>query len=166
MCIFVYVRVYVYIYIYIYICIEGHGILHRSHHFLFSLGFEVYTLVPGLLGGSLSPGPGCPHHRRHWRTGYTNTEQRNNRNREELNFLASCPLLLNCVYFHLCVLTQVSAIYFTSANISLFERLSLRTDSDSADIILWDELVKGKHHSCYSVTHHAHMPAWVRKGRK
>uniref|UniRef100_A0A671Y6A4 WD repeat domain 49 n=1 Tax=Sparus aurata TaxID=8175 RepID=A0A671Y6A4_SPAAU len=58
---------------------------------------------------------------------------------------------------------QVSAIYFTSVNISLFERLSLRTDSDSADIILWDELVKGKHRSCYTVTHHAHIPAWVRK---
>lgn len=146
--------------------IEGNEILHCSHNFLSSLGFEVYTLVPGLLGGSLSPGPGCPHHRRHWRTGYTNTEQRNNRKREELNFLARCPLLLNCVYLRLCVLTQVSAIYFTSADISLFERLSLRTDSDSAEIILWDELVEGKHRSCYTVTHHAHMPAWVRKGRK
>ncbi|XP_029302297.1 WD repeat-containing protein on Y chromosome-like [Cottoperca gobio] len=60
---------------------------------------------------------------------------------------------------------QVSALYFTSAQISLFERLSLRTDSDSADIILWDELVKGKHRSCYTVTHKAHAPAWVRKVR-
>ncbi|XP_042342868.1 WD repeat-containing protein 49-like [Plectropomus leopardus] len=42
---------------------------------------------------------------------------------------------------------QVSALYFTSAQISLFERLSLKTDSDSAAIITWDELVKGKHHS-------------------
>ncbi|XP_051252810.1 WD repeat-containing protein 49-like isoform X1 [Dicentrarchus labrax] len=58
---------------------------------------------------------------------------------------------------------QVSGLYFTSAHISLFERLSLRTDSDSADIILWDELVKGKHRSCYTVTHQAHTPAWVRK---
>ncbi|KAM7399514.1 hypothetical protein PAMP_018781 [Pampus punctatissimus] len=58
---------------------------------------------------------------------------------------------------------QVSALYFTSAQISLFERLSLRTDSDSADIILWDDLVKGKHRSCYTVTHQAHKPAWVRK---
>uniref|UniRef100_UPI0037E78F68 cilia- and flagella-associated protein 337-like n=1 Tax=Semicossyphus pulcher TaxID=241346 RepID=UPI0037E78F68 len=58
---------------------------------------------------------------------------------------------------------QVSGIYFTSVQITLFERLGLRTDSDSADIILWDELVKGKHHSCYVVTHQAHTPAWVRK---
>ncbi|KAM7413363.1 hypothetical protein PAMA_020652 [Pampus argenteus] len=60
---------------------------------------------------------------------------------------------------------QVSALYFTTAQISLFERLSLRTDSDSdsADIILWDDLVKGKHRSCYTVTHQAHKPAWVRK---
>ncbi|XP_051813810.1 WD repeat-containing protein 49-like isoform X2 [Acanthochromis polyacanthus] len=60
---------------------------------------------------------------------------------------------------------QVSALYFTSAQISLFERLSLRMDSDSADIILWDDLVKGKHHFCYTVTHQAHAPAWVRKVR-
>ncbi|XP_034557212.1 WD repeat-containing protein 49-like [Notolabrus celidotus] len=58
---------------------------------------------------------------------------------------------------------QVSCVYFTSAQISLFERLGLRTDSDSADIILWDELVKGKHHTCYTVTHQSHTPAWVRK---
>ncbi|XP_035860469.1 WD repeat-containing protein 49-like [Sander lucioperca] len=60
---------------------------------------------------------------------------------------------------------QVSALYFTSAQISLFERLSLRTDSDSADIIQWNELVKGKHPSCYTVTHQVHTPAWVRKVR-
>uniref|UniRef100_A0A3P8TTE5 WD repeat domain 49 n=1 Tax=Amphiprion percula TaxID=161767 RepID=A0A3P8TTE5_AMPPE len=60
---------------------------------------------------------------------------------------------------------QVSALYFTSAQISLFERLSLRTDSDSADIILWDDLVKGKHRCCYTVTHQAQAPAWVRKVR-
>ncbi|XP_031716832.1 WD repeat-containing protein 49, partial [Anarrhichthys ocellatus] len=59
----------------------------------------------------------------------------------------------------------VSALYFTSAQISLFERDCLRTDSDSADVILWDELVKGKHRSCYTVTHRGHMPAWVRKVR-
>ncbi|XP_068174144.1 cilia- and flagella-associated protein 337-like [Antennarius striatus] len=58
---------------------------------------------------------------------------------------------------------QVSALHFTSANISLFERLNLRTDSDSADIVLWDELVKGKHHCCYTVMYQAHTPAWVRK---
>ncbi|XP_068441993.1 cilia- and flagella-associated protein 337-like [Clinocottus analis] len=60
---------------------------------------------------------------------------------------------------------QVSALYFTSAQISLFERLSLRTDSDAAGIVLWDELVKGKHRSCYAVTHRGHAPAWVRKVR-
>ncbi|XP_056297367.1 WD repeat-containing protein 49-like isoform X3 [Pseudoliparis swirei] len=60
---------------------------------------------------------------------------------------------------------QVSALYFTSAQISLFESLGLRTDSDSADIVLWDELVKGKHRSCYTVTHRGHTPAWVRKVR-
>lgn len=64
-----------------------------------------------------------------------------------------------------CVLSQVCALYFNSAQISLFERFSPRTDSDSADIILWDELVKGKHCSCYTVTHQAHAPAWVRKGK-
>ncbi|KAM4565922.1 cilia- and flagella-associated protein 337-like [Odontesthes bonariensis] len=58
---------------------------------------------------------------------------------------------------------QVSAILFTSAQISLFDRLSRRSDSDTQDIILWDELVKGKHCSCYVLTHQAHAPAWVRK---
>ncbi|XP_056906520.1 uncharacterized protein LOC130535471 isoform X3 [Takifugu flavidus] len=58
---------------------------------------------------------------------------------------------------------QVSALYFTSANISLFERLSLRKDSDSAFVILWDELRRGRHRSCYTVTHQGHMSAWVRK---
>ncbi|TNN01648.1 hypothetical protein fugu_011030 [Takifugu bimaculatus] len=60
---------------------------------------------------------------------------------------------------------QVSALYFTSANISLFERLSLRKDSDSAFVILWDELRRGRHRSCYTVTHQGHMSAWVRKVR-
>ncbi|XP_030600579.1 WD repeat-containing protein 49 [Archocentrus centrarchus] len=60
---------------------------------------------------------------------------------------------------------QVSALYFTSAQISLFERFSLRMDSESAEIILWDELAKGKHRSCYTVTHRAHAPSWVRKVR-
>ncbi|KAK2847046.1 hypothetical protein Q5P01_010045 [Channa striata] len=60
---------------------------------------------------------------------------------------------------------QVSALYFNSVQISLFEKRGLRTDSDSADIILWDELVKGKHCSCRTVTHRAHAPAWVRKVR-
>ncbi|XP_071353343.1 cilia- and flagella-associated protein 337-like [Trachinotus anak] len=60
---------------------------------------------------------------------------------------------------------QVSALYFTSAQISLFEKPSLRTDSDFTGIILWDELVRGKHRSCYTVTHQVHAPAWVRKVR-
>ncbi|XP_047449893.1 WD repeat-containing protein 49-like [Mugil cephalus] len=60
---------------------------------------------------------------------------------------------------------QVSALYFNSAQISLFERGGLRTDSDSADVVLWDELAKGKHCCCYTVTHQAHAPAWVRKVR-
>ncbi|CAI5694207.1 unnamed protein product [Oreochromis niloticus] len=60
---------------------------------------------------------------------------------------------------------RVSALYFTLAQIFLFERFSLRTDSDSADIILWDDLAKGKHRSCYTVTHQAHAPGWVRKVR-
>lgn len=59
---------------------------------------------------------------------------------------------------------QVSAIHFTSASISLFERLSLRTDSDSGDVVLWEELVRGKHRCCYTLTHQGHAPAWVRKG--
>ncbi|KAM3616504.1 uncharacterized protein V6R79_019037 [Siganus canaliculatus] len=58
---------------------------------------------------------------------------------------------------------QVSALYFASAHISLFERHCVRTDSESVDIILWDDVVKGKHHSCYTVAHRAHAPAWVRK---
>lgn len=61
-------------------------------------------------------------------------------------------------------LLQVSAMHFTSASISLFERLSLRTDSDSADVVLWEDLVRGKHRCCYTLTHQGHAPAWVRKG--
>ncbi|CAM9344814.1 unnamed protein product, partial [Lampetra planeri] len=62
---------------------------------------------------------------------------------------------------------QVNALFFTSARISLFERQCLLlTDSGSADTVLWDELVRGKHGCCYTVTHQAHKPAWVRKGRK
>uniref|UniRef100_A0A3P8UQV2 WD repeat domain 49 n=1 Tax=Cynoglossus semilaevis TaxID=244447 RepID=A0A3P8UQV2_CYNSE len=57
------------------------------------------------------------------------------------------------------------AVHFTSAQISLFERPGLRTDSDSVDIVLWDELVRGKHRCCYLVTHQVHAPAWVRKVR-
>lgn len=143
---------------------------------MFSLGFKVCSLVSRLLGGSLSPGPGCPHHRRHCRTGNIQTEKSKGmiergkrRRRETVIFLHDLDvfmstLLQNCLC--VCVLSQVSALYFTSAHISLFERRGLRTDSDSADIILWDELIKGKHCSCYTVTHRAHVPAWVRKGRQ
>lgn len=35
------------------------------------LGFEVCSLVSGLLGGSLQLWAGYSHHRRHWRTGNT-----------------------------------------------------------------------------------------------
>ncbi|KAM8903843.1 cilia- and flagella-associated protein 337-like isoform 1-T2 [Spinachia spinachia] len=56
---------------------------------------------------------------------------------------------------------QVSVFYFTLARISLLE--NPRTDSDSADIIRWGELVEGKHRPCYTVTHRGHTPAWVRK---
>uniref|UniRef100_A0A8C6NV26 WD repeat domain 49 n=1 Tax=Nothobranchius furzeri TaxID=105023 RepID=A0A8C6NV26_NOTFU len=60
---------------------------------------------------------------------------------------------------------QVSALNFTSAQISLFERHYVRTASGSEDIVLWDELVKGKHYCCYVTTHQAHTPDWVRKVR-
>ncbi|XP_051934207.1 WD repeat-containing protein 49-like isoform X2 [Hippocampus zosterae] len=58
---------------------------------------------------------------------------------------------------------QVSALFFTSAQMYLFERRSRWTDSDSALIIQWDDVVKGKHHCCSIVQHQAHKPAWVRK---
>ncbi|XP_057694508.1 WD repeat-containing protein on Y chromosome [Corythoichthys intestinalis] len=58
---------------------------------------------------------------------------------------------------------QVSALCFTSAQLFLFERRSQWTDSDSAIIIQWDDVIKGKHHCCYILQHHAHKPAWVRK---
>ncbi|XP_040048503.2 cilia- and flagella-associated protein 337 [Gasterosteus aculeatus] len=58
---------------------------------------------------------------------------------------------------------QVSVLHFTAAQISLFE--SPRTDSDSADIIRWEELMEGKQRSCYTVTHRGHAPARVRKVR-
>lgn len=63
-----------------------------------------------------------------------------------------------------CFFPQVSALYFTSATIALFERLSLGRDSDSAGVVLWDDLVRGRHRCCYTVTHQGHSPAWVRKG--
>lgn len=63
-----------------------------------------------------------------------------------------------------CVSPQVSALYFTSATIALFDNLRLRRDSGSACVVLWDDLVRGRHRSCYTVTHRGHTPAWVREG--
>lgn len=72
----------------------------------------------------------------------------------------SGDLLLPTVCFY----PQVSALYFTSATIALFEGLRLRSDADSAGVVLWDDLVRGCHRCCYTVTHRGHSPAWVRKG--
>uniref|UniRef100_A0A3B3ZJ46 WD repeat domain 49 n=1 Tax=Periophthalmus magnuspinnatus TaxID=409849 RepID=A0A3B3ZJ46_9GOBI len=60
---------------------------------------------------------------------------------------------------------QVSALCFTSAQISLFESRWVRADSSggASDLILWDELVRGRHRCCYVVSHQAHQPAWVRR---
>ncbi|KAJ0022231.1 hypothetical protein NQD34_009721, partial [Periophthalmus magnuspinnatus] len=60
---------------------------------------------------------------------------------------------------------QVSALCFTSAQISLFESGWVRADSSggASDLILWDELVRGRHRCCYVVSHQAHQPAWVRR---
>uniref|UniRef100_A0A8C6T6G1 WD repeat domain 49 n=1 Tax=Neogobius melanostomus TaxID=47308 RepID=A0A8C6T6G1_9GOBI len=59
---------------------------------------------------------------------------------------------------------QVSALRFTSVQISLFESRWARADADSAaDVILWDELLRGRHRCCYIVSHQAHRPAWVRR---
>ncbi|KAM9811354.1 cilia- and flagella-associated protein 337-like isoform 1-T2 [Syngnathus typhle] len=58
---------------------------------------------------------------------------------------------------------QVSVLHFTSVQMYLFERHSLWTDSDSAVIVQWDDVLKGKHHCCHIVQHQAHKPAWVRK---
>lgn len=127
-------------------------------HYFFSPGFEVYSLVSGLLGGLLWHGPVCAHYRWHWRTGKRQLEKNKGRERDRRRVSVRA---LSC----LCVLFQVSALYFTSANICLFERHGVRTGTDSADIILWDELVKGKHRSCYTLNHRGHTPAWARKGR-
>uniref|UniRef100_A0A8C7YBR9 Uncharacterized protein n=1 Tax=Oryzias sinensis TaxID=183150 RepID=A0A8C7YBR9_9TELE len=59
---------------------------------------------------------------------------------------------------------QVSALHFTSAQTSLFESRCLQLDSDSAKVVSWDQLVKGRHSCCRMETHKAHAPAWVRKG--
>ncbi|CAB1348247.1 unnamed protein product [Coregonus sp. 'balchen'] len=60
---------------------------------------------------------------------------------------------------------QVSAICFRSAQISLFERPSPGADTESADIIKWEELVQGRHRCCYTLRHRAHGHAWVRRVR-
>ncbi|XP_072315674.1 cilia- and flagella-associated protein 337-like [Eucyclogobius newberryi] len=57
---------------------------------------------------------------------------------------------------------QVSALCFTSVQISLFESRWARA-ADGADLILWDELLRGRHRCCYIVSHQAHQPAWVRR---
>ncbi|XP_062417090.1 uncharacterized protein LOC119222533 [Pungitius pungitius] len=59
------------------------------------------------------------------------------------------PRTLTCPHRH--PVQKVAALHLTSAQISLFE--SLRADSDSADIVRWEELVRGKHGSCHTVTH-------------
>lgn len=61
-----------------------------------------------------------------------------------------------------CVSPQVTALYFTSATIALFERL--RRDGGSACVVLWEDVVRGRHRSCYAVTYRGHTPAWVREG--
>ncbi|XP_061781773.1 cilia- and flagella-associated protein 337-like isoform X2 [Nerophis lumbriciformis] len=58
---------------------------------------------------------------------------------------------------------QVSALFFTSAQISLFERRGRCTDSDSVAVVQWDDVLKGKHRCCYIIKHQGHEPAWVRK---
>ncbi|KAM3875343.1 cilia- and flagella-associated protein 337-like [Diretmus argenteus] len=45
------------------------------------------------------------------------------------------------------------------------QRPSLRAESDSTDIIKWEELVKGKQHCCCTLTHRVHAQAWVRRVR-
>uniref|UniRef100_H3C045 Uncharacterized protein n=1 Tax=Tetraodon nigroviridis TaxID=99883 RepID=H3C045_TETNG len=60
---------------------------------------------------------------------------------------------------------QVSALYFTSATIALFERLRPRRDPGSACVVFWEDLVQGRHRSCYTITHQGHTPAWVREVR-
>uniref|UniRef100_A0A3P8XUC8 WD repeat domain 49 n=1 Tax=Esox lucius TaxID=8010 RepID=A0A3P8XUC8_ESOLU len=60
---------------------------------------------------------------------------------------------------------KVSAICFRSPQISLFERLSQVVETESADIVKWRELVQGRHSCCYTLTHHAHGPVWVRRVR-
>lgn len=121
--------------------------------YLFSPGFTVCSMVSRLLGEPLRNRPGSAHNRWYRRTGIQHKE--------------GWGGMKNCVFFTLCLylcVFQVSALCFTSANISLFERLSRRKDSDSAHIILWDEVVKGRYRSCYTVAHQGHTPAWVRKG--
>ncbi|KAM9801345.1 cilia- and flagella-associated protein 337-like [Neosynchiropus ocellatus] len=58
---------------------------------------------------------------------------------------------------------QVTLAHFTSAQMYLFDKLTHQTDLDSAHVITWDELIKGKHRSCSTFVHQAHKTGWVRK---
>uniref|UniRef100_A0A667Z3I9 Uncharacterized protein n=1 Tax=Myripristis murdjan TaxID=586833 RepID=A0A667Z3I9_9TELE len=60
---------------------------------------------------------------------------------------------------------QVSLLCFSLAQISLFDSIGPRAESGSADIIKWEELVKGKHCSCRVLKHRVHTPAWVQRVR-
>lgn len=97
-----------------------------------------------------------------------NTERKRGEEAEHCQESSSFCIICMCCSMTvcLCVFSQVTALYFTSAQISLFEKPRLSIDLDSAGVIQWDELVKGKHRFCYTVTHQVHAPAWVRKGRE
>ncbi|XP_056138831.1 WD repeat-containing protein 49-like [Lampris incognitus] len=60
---------------------------------------------------------------------------------------------------------QVSAICFSSAQISLFERTSPGVEPESSGVIKWEELVKGKHRCCYTLSHWAHKQDSVQRVR-
>ncbi|XP_028818964.1 WD repeat-containing protein 49-like isoform X2 [Denticeps clupeoides] len=60
---------------------------------------------------------------------------------------------------------RVSALCFRSAQISLFERPSSAVEQDTAVVIRWAELVRGRHWCCSILTHKAHGQDWVRKVR-
>ncbi|KAJ7995352.1 hypothetical protein DPEC_G00243670 [Dallia pectoralis] len=59
----------------------------------------------------------------------------------------------------------VSSVCFRSAQICLFERLSQVAETEPVDVVKWQELVLGRHRCCYTLTHRAHGPVWVRKVR-
>uniref|UniRef100_H3AVA6 WD repeat domain 49 n=1 Tax=Latimeria chalumnae TaxID=7897 RepID=H3AVA6_LATCH len=59
---------------------------------------------------------------------------------------------------------QVSALCFTAALISLFERPASSTaDQETTVAITWRELASGYHKCCYTLTHKAHNADWVRQ---